>query len=247
MLPLYVFNTIKSLLSFEKILISNSSVMKHLITLIIFICLLSPVLKAQMWTDPFPTKNSYGRNNLRLNDIDGSPYLNHQYKTGTVTTREGELYKDIPLRYNCYNDVLEFQRDGNSYDLIPKDRVSKAEFGGQIFSYLEYDSGNGNNKAYFEILAEGKAKLCARYIVTFYEREELKGFADAKPARFDDIVETFWISKEGAPASKVLSNKKLLEILNDKKDELQSFMSKQKLSVKKADDVKKIVNYYNTL
>ena len=218
--------------------------MKHLVTITVLFCLLSPVLKAQSWSDPFPTKNSYGRNNMKLNDIQGSPYLDDQYINGTVITKDGVLYKDIPLRYNCFNDVLEIRKDDTAYDLMPKDKISRAEFGGQIFSYLDYEEGG---KAYFKILAEGKAKLGARYFINFYEQEELKGFAEAKPARFDDLVETFWVIIDDAPARKILNNKTLLEILGDKKSEIQSYINKQKLSIKKVNDLKKIINYYNTL
>jgi hypothetical protein len=221
--------------------------MKNLVFLTTLFCLFSPFLKAQSvtWSDPFPTKNSYGRFNLTLNDIAGTPYLDSEYVLGTVTTNEGTLYKDIPLRYNCFNDVLEIKKDDQPYDLLPKEKASRAEFGGQIFCYLPY--GNETNKAYFQVLTEGKARLCARYRVNFYEKEEAKGFADAKPARFDDLLETFWISVGQAPLKLILKKNQLLDVLSDKKNEVDAFLTKEKLSIKKPDDLKKIIKYYNTL
>lgn len=223
--------------------------MRNLILLTTILCLFSPLIKAQSitWTDPFPTKNSFGRYNLTLDDISGSPYLNPEYVLGIVTTKEGVHYKDIPLRYNCFNDVLEFKKDDKAYDLLPKDKAATAEFGGSTFRYLTYEPGNESNKAYFQVLEEGKAKLYARYRVNFYEREEAKGFADAKPARFDDLLQTYWVSSGTAPLKKILNKGQLLVALSDKKSEIESFITKQKLSIKKVDDLKKIIRYYNTL
>lgn len=223
--------------------------MKNLILITTIICFLSPLTKAQSttWNDPFPTKNTYGRNNLTLNDINGSPYLDDEYKAGTVLTDDGTLYKDIPMRYNCYDDVLEFTKDGSSYELLPKTKIKRAEFGGQVFTYKDMDSNEGSDKSFMQILAEGKATLFARFRVNFIEAEEAKGFADAKPPRFENLSETYYVSINNAPAKKINSNKNLLEVLGDKKKEVESYVSKQKISYKKVDDMKKIIAYYNSL
>jgi hypothetical protein len=221
--------------------------MKNLVFLIILFCFSSLFVKAQSvtWGDPFPTKNSYGRFNLKLNDISGTPYLDNEYVLGTVSTNDGVKYKDIPLRYNCFNDVLEIKKDDQPYDLLPKEKAARAEFGGQIFCYLPY--GNDASKAYFQVLIDGKARLCARYRVNFYEKEEAKGFADAKPARFDDLLETYWVSLGQAPLKLVLKKNQLLDVLSDKKNEVEAFLTKEKLSLKKPDDLKKVITYYNSL
>ena len=223
--------------------------MKRLIPiLIILLFLFSPVLMAQdTWLDQYPARNAFGRNNLAISDIKGSPYLDDQFRVGNVQTVDNLLYKDIPLRYNCFDDVLEFKNNDVSFELKPKDIIRRAEFGGQVFSYKEYESNGGTAKSYFAILEEGKATLCARYTIKFYEAEPIKAYADPVPARFDDLDESYYISLDNAPAKGILNNKKLIEILADKKKEMESFISKQKLSVRKVEDLKKITAYYNTL
>jgi len=223
--------------------------MNRLISGIFIFCLLSPLVKAQSLslTDQFMTRMSYGRNNLRAAEIQGSPYLEKEYKIGTVLTDADILYKDVPLRYNCYDDVLEFQRNKVSYDLKPKTVVKRAEFGGQIFVYKDFESNGGTDKSYFKLLAERKTSLCVRFSIKFYEQEPLKAYANPQPARFDDLKETYYVSFDNSPAKKILNNKKLIEILADKKNEVESFMSKQKLSARKAEDLIKIIKYYNSL
>lgn len=221
--------------------------MKRIIPVIILFCLISPLLNGQSLTNQFITRMTYGRNNLTSAEIQGSPYLNKEYQVGTVQTDGDIIYSDIPLRYNCFEDVLEFTKNKVSYDLIPKTIVKRAEFGGQVFSCKDYESKGGTEKSYFEILVEGKASLLVHYSIKFFEKEPLKGYAEPKPARFDDFEKNYYISINNSPAKKISNNKKWIEILADKQKDVDSYISKQKLSVKKAEDMKKIIGYYNSL
>jgi len=225
--------------------------MKHLLPFVIFLCVFSTTLKAQLGSSfgsgMSISKSSYGRNHLTIKDIQGSPYLDSQYKVGTVLTTDDVLYTDIPLRYNCFDGVMEFEKDKESYDLKPESKMKRIQFGGQIFAYKNYEADKGTSKTYFEILFEGKATLCVRYSVKFYEAEALQGFSDPKPARFDDFSKTYYISVDNSPAKKFSNSKKLIEIFSGKQKEVESFISKQKLSVNKVEDLKKIVTFYNSL
>lgn len=221
--------------------------MKQLTAVILLLFCLSPAVNAQLHGNLLPSRYMFGPRNLTLDKIQGSPYLSPEYVNGKVTTADGITFNDLPLRYNCYNDVIEFKKEEISYDVHPKDIADRSEFGGRVFRYLQFEPSFGPNKGYFEILAEGKANLCVKYHISFIEREELRGYAVTKPDRFDNMQITYWISSENAPAKQIINKNKLLELLSDKKNEVESFISSQKLSIKKADDLKKIVSYYNTL
>jgi len=223
--------------------------MKSHITAIILFCLLSTLAKAQSlsFKDQYNARLSYGRNHLKMADIQGSPYLDSLYKVGSFLTDAGELYKDIPLRYNCCDDILEFKKGDVSNELVPKSKVKRAEFGNRVFVYSLFDSDGKTDTSYFEVLAVGKAALYARYSIKFYEAEPLQAYSASQPARFDDFSESHYISVNNSLAKKISTNKNVIEILADKEKEVKDFISKQKLSAKKADDLKKIIAYYNTL
>ncbi len=222
--------------------------MKQLTILFFLFFILSTGLKAQIWENiEYPVMNYYGLKKMVLKDIQGSPFLDPQYVHGEVTIRNGSTYKDVPLRYNCADDILEYKNGDKSYEIIPKDQVRRAEFGGRIFCYLNYAPVHAQNRGYFQLLTEGKASLYVRYHITFYESDDPKGYATPKPARFDDLKETYWISIDGAPVVEISKKNDLLNLFSDRKKEMQDFVSEQKLSYKKVEDLKKIVRYYNTL
>lgn len=168
--------------------------MKNILLGIILLWQFSLLVNAQQalsFKDQYESRISYGRNNLEVAEIQGSPYLDKEYQVGTLLTDSNTICKGVPLRYNCADDVLEFKQNNVSYDLIPKTFVKKAEFGGKVFVYKDYESGSATAKSYFEILVEGKSSLFAHYSIKFFDREPAKGYAEPKPARFDDFEKSF--------------------------------------------------------
>jgi len=102
------------------------------------------------------TDGTYTHNNLKISDIQGTPYLDGEFSPGKITTKDGTVYTEIPLRYNAYSDELEFQKDKDAYNIEPKTLIIRAEFGGAIFSCKEYDMLGKIQNGLFEVLQKGK-------------------------------------------------------------------------------------------
>ena len=192
------------------------------------------------------TEGTYSRYNLKLSDIQGSPYLDDEFIPGKITTGEGVIYTDIPLRYNGYSDDLEFQKGADNYVFDPRTIVKRAEFGGLVFGCMEYYEGKKIQNGFFEIRTVGKATLLVRYTVKFIEKEAVKAFAEPKPARFETQVKDYYLAIDGTPANFISGKKGLLELFGAHKDEMESFISKNRLSIKKDDDLTQIVVHYNS-
>lgn len=223
--------------------------MKQLSILTILFFFLSPFVQAQTgwWSDVTPARCFFGNNNVTLDKIQGSPYLSRNFVEGMVVTSKGSTFNGVPLRYNCYDDILEYQKNNKPFEIFPKEQVGRAEFGGKIFCYLQYENGKSVQKSYFHVLTEGKATLCAKYSISFFEKEEVRAFSESKPERFDDFKETYWLSLDKAPAKQILSKNQLLELFSGKKKEVESYIASQKLSIKNVGDLKKIADFYNSL
>jgi len=190
---------------------------------------------------------TYARNNLKLSDIQGSPFLDEEFSPAKLYTNDGAVYENIPMRYNAYSDELEFQKEKDNYNIDPKSVVKRLELGGMIFCCMKYDDGGKSKEGYFEVLTQGKATLLVKYSIKFLEKEEVKAFADPKPARFEEAQKEHYFSMEGAAPQLIISKKNLLQLLEAHKSEMESYISKNKLSVRSDDDLTKIVVHYNSL
>ena len=228
--------------------------MKHPL-LVLFMIVLMQSLNAQTMQnglmDNFRLKKitdgTYVRHNLKMSDIQGTPYLDEEFNSGKIISGEGKIYENVPLRYNAFTDDLEFKKGDDSYNIDPKTIVKRAEFGGVVFSCMSYESNSKTQTGFFEILTEGKATLLVKYTVRFLEKEAVKAFAEPKPARFDAAQKEYFITFDGSPAKLISNKKSLLEMFGAQKSEMESFISKNKLSVKSDDALTKIVVHFNSL
>ena len=71
--------------------------------------------------DEFRTKKlqdgTWTRYNLKLSDIQGTPFLDPEFTPGRIVASDGSIFTDIPLRYNGFSDDLEFQKGTDTYNI----------------------------------------------------------------------------------------------------------------------------------
>ncbi len=180
-------------------------------------------------------------------EIQGTPYLEDKFSPGRVMMRDSSFATDIALRYNAFSDNLEFRKGDDLYNIDPRTIVKRAEFGGRIFECLSFYENGKINNGNFEVLTKGKAALLARYTIKFMEKEKRKAFDDPKPDRYTEVQKFYFIAIGDAPAQKFVNKKGLLELFGVQSQEMETFISKNKLSIRKDDDLIKIVAHYNLL
>jgi len=189
-----------------------------------------------------------GNNSLTENDIKGSPYLNDEFVNGSIYTIQKLQYNDIPLRYNIYNDNLEFKTPEDVVQaLSTPDIVDKAVFGETHLVYSPYLLSGKNKKGFFIVLEEGKVSLYSKPGVLFRERTEPGAYKDPEPPKFVKKSDEYYI-RVGTGQAQIIGNKKeLIAAFPDNQDKITSFMSKNKTKTNKPESLKELVKYYNSL
>jgi hypothetical protein len=198
-------------------------------------------------TDKFIEGGFVVKGNLKYSEIEGTPYLNDEFKKGTITTTSGSLIDNLLLRYNCYNDQIEYLKTDSVLEINPKSLILKAKFDNRAFSYVKFRSGGKYEEGFSEVLVEGKASLLCRYHIGFLPPSTGLPYGDTNKARFKQPVRYFYVSNGDNDVDLVKSKKDLIHILKDRKTELGTFISVNKLSLNKIDDLKRIIAYYNSL
>jgi len=188
----------------------------------------------------------FGRN-LKIADIQGTPYLDVKFYVGKIMTSDGSIYGNISLRYNAYTDDLEFSAGKDRYNIEPKSLIKRAEFGGSTFSFRSYDLKGTTQNGFLKILTEGNATLLVRFTIKFLNQEEAKPFMDPKPDRFGDVHKDYFLAIGETPAKPVSNKKLLLQMFGEKKGEMESFISKSRCSLKDEACLMMIVGHFNGL
>jgi len=185
---------------------------------------------------------------LSEKDFQGSPYLDDNFVKGSVYTTSKTEYVDVPLRYNIYNDQIEFKTGDNRVQaLAVPESIEKIEFGNYKMVYIPYSISKKVRRGFFVTLAEGKASLYEKPRVTFKEATEAGAYKEAEPAKFVRNTDEYYI-RVGENQAKLVGNKNdLLEVFPDHQKQLETFIKKNKIKPNKPESLKELVKYYNSL
>ena len=188
-------------------------------------------------------------NALKYDDIKGSPYLQDAFIPGRIYLTSGSYYDGVPLRYNVYDDHIEFQnKDGIAYYLDNPAEFSQITIGDDTFIHSMYiDENNHQMEGYFSLIEGGKGQLLMKYRILYREAEEARPFIDPKPARFISASDEYYIRVNDHKALCVKGDKPILDALADHSKEVKAYIKENKLKSRKKDDLIKIIKFYNTL
>lgn len=235
--------------------------MKHFISIMLFTLFIVSfsIAQEQIQLDPnvrealdFYINNKFVEgdraNILTEKDIQGSPYLNDEFVNGTIYTVQKMQYNGIPLRYNIYNDNLEFKTQNNEIqELAEPGIVQKAIFGDAQMVYLPYTQGNKINKGFFLILEEGKAALYAKPGVLYKKPTQQAAYKEAESAKFVKKTDEYYIRIGVENAVLIKSKKDLISVFPDNKEKIEKFIDQNKVNPNKAENLREVVRFYNSL
>ncbi|HET9486705.1 MAG TPA: hypothetical protein VFO54_04700 [Chryseosolibacter sp.] len=173
---------------------------------------------------------------------EGSPFLNNSFVTGYVYTGK-DKFAGVPMRYNIYSDLIEFQDGGHTYLLEPDPRLVKVEIGDDVFVVRNFKYMAKKQNGFLEVLENGKMKLFAKKLINLREKNELQDV----PAKYSRLPDMFYVQVESDPLIRVVTVKQLISSLPDKQEEMKQFVKAENISSKEQEDLVKFVEFYNSL
>ena len=189
-----------------------------------------------------------GTHVLTENEIDGSPFLQDEFVSGSIYTAQKIHYIEVPLRYNIYNDNLEFKLPSDEIQaLSAPEIVEKAIIGNIQLNYSPFLRANKIRHGFLILLEEGKASLYSKPVVAFKEATEPAAYKPAEPAKFVRKADEFYIRIGTEPAKLITSKKDLVESFQENKEKLDDYIEKNRIKTNKSEDLRKVVVFYNSM
>lgn len=181
----------------------------------------------------------------------GSPYLDDNFKKGTMKAIEGTVIPDLRYRYDIYADRMEFivSEDTVYIDLplaLEYVQIGDRKFQYEVFMLIRDMVATG----YFEILYEGD------FISAMLQRR-IKLEQDAYVTNYgggggtkDFIMKRekhFFVKQRGSAARMIERKKDLYRILPEYQRQLHTFMKENRISLRQEDDFYRVVEYMDRL
>ncbi|RZK49449.1 MAG: hypothetical protein EOO99_05500 [Pedobacter sp.] len=185
----------------------------------------------------------------RYEGITGNPFIIKDWTMGKTYTMDGESKEEYSLMYDLVENVL-LTKKGNELLSFGNDVVAFTLKDLGTGSYRKFSRGyeptkDTDKSTYYEELASGKLsllKLVKKKIATS------RNYDGTESKSIEEITRYYLATTKAAPLTQIkLDKNEFLNAMSDKKSEMEAYISKEKLNVKKAGDAAKLVNYYNTL
>lgn len=191
-----------------------------------------------------------GDTEITYANIKGNPYMFRDFKPGKLILRSGEEF-NLAFRYDVYADQMHIKDKNAVYGLIHPEKIAQIVIDSVKFVYAEFENkGNeitASNGGYFILKTDGKCSLLVRKNIRVQDPELPKPYQPAKPAKFINTADTYYLKMQDKNAVKISSKDELLSVLADKKNEVNRFIKENRLKLKEEGDLSRLITYYNNL
>jgi hypothetical protein len=178
---------------------------------------------------------------------------------GQITTTNGQVFQGN-LKYDLDNNLVQLQNSGIETfgaSNVVQFEIFDEQYGGvRTFYSLPYSlTGEYETPIFFEILTQGNniVLLCREYITT-----DNRGMGMYSPMMMNPIwgppmsgaykmAFNFYFLKDGKIQKYSQKKKELLDILDDRSDEVELYMRKNRLTHDQRGDLLRITAYYNQI
>ncbi len=193
-------------------------------------------------------KHQYDDNVGVTGTVNGSPYDREEFIPGEIVTTSRQRYTGIPLRLNIYSNEVEFRNEeGKNFNIGVPELIDYVMIGDEKYIYAPYSVANRIQKGYFMVLTEGNAILLQKKNVILKPAEPAGAYKDPVPARFSKTEDDFYLRVLPAEAKRIKNRKDVAEILGDSTPEMEQFIKENKTRFNKAEDLRKLMEFYQTL
>ncbi len=180
----------------------------------------------------------------------GSPYVFDDFKKGNIFYTNKLRVNGKQLNYDCYNDRWEYS-SGNSVYLLNSSQIDYFEiFPGQDKTVLfkQVFIEKLKKQVSLQVLYNNNSTLYKRYFKEF--READYGGAYSQDRRYDEYHDrqSYYLKTVDNELQMLRTKKKsILEILEDKREELEKFIKKENPDLKTDEGLVQLIRFYDSL
>ncbi len=227
--------------------------MKKLLLNIVCIC--APLLGFSQVTIDLNSENPFVRvfntdQKARYEGITGNPFIVKDWTVGKTYTVKGESKEEYTLLYDMIEDAL-----------LTKEGDKLMKFGNDVIAFTLKDLNTGSYRmfsrgymatkdtdaaTFFEELASGTKLTLLKYVKK--KIASSRNYDGSESKSIEEINRYYFSMGKDKPLALVkLDKNEFLAAMSDKKAEMEVYIAKEKLNLKKAEDAAKAVTHYNSL
>ncbi|PKK38131.1 hypothetical protein BWI96_03375 [Siphonobacter sp. SORGH_AS_0500] len=211
---------------------------------LIFSCLITGTLSAQVNTNQFGTNQIEGSNQIAVGtytEYENQPYVSADWSKGILLAADGKRYMVQKLNYNAYNDRPEYQEQEKTFQ--PRFEV-KAFVLGDTITGAKYRKGfaaidQQSPKSFYEVLVDRQVKLL-KY--TKANLLDVTSFNSATRQKKFDFNTMYYLVKPDQSIVRIKKDKKsILEALPEQAERIEEIAKERKSKMKSWEDIQQVL------
>ena len=181
--------------------------------------------------------------------VDGSPFFKTEWTTGIVTSTQGGIYKEVPVKLNLLENQIHFQ-DASGKEFIASTAIKEIELMDntankrlRFINAVAFPALKNLKPKWYLSLFSDKVWLLKDYQKTMIEQ---KPYGSATTEQRIVTKEAFYIVHNNT-VSRVKAIKEVQALLADQKEPLETFIKNQNSSLPLDEKLTQIIAHYNSL
>jgi hypothetical protein len=176
---------------------------------------------------------------------EGEVYFPNNYTYATITVPSGKKYRNIRAKINLVDGSLLFT-DSSNAEFVAVLPVLKIEFedilNQSIITFIKVKEDTSNTL--YQQLDSGKISLLKKIYLTYKDQ---MGYGTTNVTRIFEQKHSYFTYSNAQLILLNRSKATIMKILADKSHELEAYMEKEKIKLRKEEDLINIFHFYNSL
>ena len=205
------------------------------------------------WDDQFIIVDKNGGSfHSYYEGVEGNPFFNENFRSSTIKLVSGLEFNNVMARLDLYKQIIQIRLNGDTVKMVLPGNIIEIVFYDTVQSltneykfqtgYPEIDNLNRNN--FYQVLSDGKITLLRSSIKKINKfKNEMSGETSSQ----FDIYEDHYLYVKYEMKRVKKDKEYLLNLLPDKRKELEIYITAQKMNFRSMDSIKKLIDYYNSL
>jgi len=183
----------------------------------------------------------------------GTPLFVAKWNLGWIRLADGRFFAGVPLELDLEKQELHYKRsDGIELEVAPGQVHQLAildTVAGAAVAY-QFDCGfppidNQTETSFYLLLDSGKVWFLESMLKKVYQEED--GYSTGNTRREYKLYNEFYVYTRGKMTRIKKDAKFFLELANDKHDQMEDYLDKNKVSFRSMEDIRQFIHYYNGL
>jgi hypothetical protein len=205
------------------------------------------------WDDQFIIVDKNGGSFHSYYDgVEGNPFFIESFRPTTIKLVSGLEFNNVTARLDLYKQMIQVKLNGDTVKMILPGSIAEVIFYDTVQSlpheykfqtgYPEIDNLSRNN--FYQVLSDGTITLLRSSIKKINKiKNEMSGEVSSQ----FDIYEDHYLYVKYEMKRVKKDKEYILNLLSDKRKELETYITAQKINFKSMDSIKKLIDYYNSL